>query len=93
MKTTEERLETLRQLLIDTQFDHPDQRTRLIDDFYSEVYTKSNSELHDEVEKVYLHALGRRTFWAKLEGQINTARAVAYQSIAGDLLRILDRNG
>lgn len=44
-----------------------------------------------EVRRVAVYALNRRQFWAHQPGETAVARAVAYQHIAGELIRLLDQ--
>lgn len=83
-------LADLERLLVKIQFDHPAQRARLVDEFYASHPRDDVAQLRALVRKVCLHALERRTFWAHRDGAAAVARAVAYQSIAGDLIRVLD---
>ena len=83
-------LADLERLLVKIQFDHPAQRARLVDEFYASVRAEAVADLRGRVRKVCLYALDRRTFWAHRDGAAAVARAVAYQSIAGDLIRVLD---
>lgn len=88
--TDSERIAALERLLVDVQFDHPAQRARLVDEFYASVRADDVAQLRNWVKKVCLHAIDRRTFWAHRDGAASVARAVAYQSIVGSLIRVLD---
>lgn len=79
---SEARLQALERLLIEVQFDHPRQRVARVDEFYA--------HQRSDVRRVLLYALRSRTFWAHRDGEVNAARAVAYQNIAGMLTRVLD---
>ena len=85
-----ERLADLERLLLEVQFDHPAQRARRVDEFYAGVRGDDAARLRGHVKVVCLYALDRRTFWAHRDGAASVARAVAYQSIAGMLIRVLD---
>jgi hypothetical protein len=91
--TDAERLAALERLLSDVQFAHPSRRAELVDEFYAAERAADRDALrlmHDRVRKALLYALERRAEWVKLPGPVNVARAVAYQSLAGRLQRILD---
>lgn len=85
-----EHMSALRHLLIETQFDHPDQKARRIDEFYSKIHEDPVERILNRIKVVYFSALERRTFWAQRHGEACVARAVAYQSMAAQLMRILD---
>jgi hypothetical protein len=89
LRVTERRAD-LERLLIAVQFDHPTQRALLVDEFYTKVRADDVAQLRADVKHVCLHAIERRTFWAHRDGVVAVARAVAYQSIVGMLIRVLD---
>lgn len=51
---------------------------------------RAYAELHAQLVGLYLNVLASRTRWAQKTGPEARIRAVAYQSVASDLLRILD---
>lgn len=68
----------------------------VVGDWTGEVASRQEREalafrdLRAGVRKVTCEALRRREHWAKSDVDGAVARAVAYQSIAGDLIRLLD---
>lgn len=50
----------------------------------------SDETLRARVRRVTAYALGKRDQWAKHDSEAATARAIAYQHIAGELIKALD---
>jgi len=85
-----DRLLAIERVLQETRHMHPSVRAERVDEFFRDLYAAEHKALLARLRKVAVYALGRRDHWARAEGQINAARAVAYQSIAGYLIRVLD---
>lgn len=93
MALTDAQRHTLERLLLDNQFAHSTRKADLVEEFYDGVRAADCDALDlmtDRVRKAIVFALEKRTEWAALPGPVNVARAVAYQTLAGRLQRILD---